>query len=216
MDDLFNVNVAVGRVTPSGVQILGSAFLANDKGHFVTAQHVVGTSDSGLVIILPKYKSYDAYQDAGDRTVNMTPALIESIDRTKDIAILRTPTFSDSRSHPLGSLDDLTVGSEVVIVGYPHCTDGRFIATIQHTIIGAKVLLPSAGTKVKHAVVNTQTRPGQSGSLVYCPKSKKIVGMLVGTYVPEAEGMVMISGINPAELNQTSHVISAEYASRML
>jgi S1-C subfamily serine protease len=158
----------------------------------------------------------EEYQDTSDRSVTHTAAVIDAIDRTKDIVVLTTPNIAGYRTPGLGSLDDVKVGEDVVIIGYPHCVNGRLVTTVQHTKIGAKVLLASAGSKIKHAVINIQTRPGQSGSLVYSEKTKKIVGMLVGTYIPEMEGMISVSGVNPAELNQTSHVISAEYVSNMI
>lgn len=216
MEELFKYNFAVGRVMPSGVQILGSAFLASKSGHFVTAQHVVGESDTGLVIIMPRHTNINDYQDSSNRNISHAEAVIESIDKTKDIAILRTPGFTYSKALDLGSVDEVKVGGEVIIVGYPHCVDGRLIATVQNATVGAKVLLTSAGQKLKHAIANIQARPGQSGSLVYCSEAKKVVGMLVGTYIPESQTMISLLGINPAELNQTTHIISAEYMSKMI
>lgn len=42
---------AVGRTDPTGVNLLGTAFALNKVGCFATASHVVGTSDTNLVLV---------------------------------------------------------------------------------------------------------------------------------------------------------------------
>jgi len=81
--------------------------------------------------------------------------------------------------------------------------------------LGAKVLLETNGVKSKHAVINTQARPGQSGSLVFSPKDQSISGVLVGAWVP-GPGGISLGGINPRELHQTTQCVSAEYLRDML
>ena len=110
----------------------------------------------------------------------------------------------------------MKVGDEVEIVGYPHCVNDwhMHILTLQRTIIGAKILRESNGLKYKYAILNVQTRPGQSGSMVFCPSIQKVVGILVGGYAPDSG--IRLGGINPYELNQTSFCLSAEYINEML
>lgn len=98
---------------------------------------------------------------------------------------------------------------QTYIIGFPHCTEGRKVLTVQEADVGAKILLESNNIKSKYIVVNTQTRPGQSGSLVYDPKSNKIIAMLIGAFAPDSG--ISLGGINPRELHQTTHCISAEY-----
>ena len=67
---------------------------------------------------------------------------------------------------------------------------------------------------LKYATINIQTRPGQSGSLIFSLQSGAIIGLLIGTYAPSSG--VVIAGINTHELNQTSYCISANYIKEML
>ena len=85
---------------------------------------------------------------------------------------------------------------------------------MQKAMVGAKILLNSSGVKSKYCVINTQTRPGQSGSMIYSIKHNKIVGILIGAFV-SSEG-ISLGGINPRELHQTTQCISAEYIKKMI
>lgn len=69
--------------------------------------------------------------------------------------------------------------------------------------------------KSKYAVINTQSRPGQSGSLVFSFKNNTISGILIGAYAPVNNG-ISLGGINPRELHQTTNCISAEYLKEMI
>ena len=91
---------------------------------------------------------------------------------------------------------------------------GRRVLTYHETEIGAKMLLETSGIKSKYATLNLQTRPGQSGSIIFNLISGSIIGLLIGTYAPNSG--VIIAGINPHELNQTSYCISANHIKEIL
>src|SRR5206468_7045375 len=111
----------------------------------------------------------------------------------------------------LATFDDITVGDQLIIFGFPHAPDGRRVLTLQYAELGAKVLLQAGPLKSKHGVMNVQARPGQSGSPVVSPKRGVVAGVLIGAYAPEGGGGISLGGINPRELHQTTHCISAEY-----
>ncbi|PTA49486.1 serine protease [Shewanella morhuae] len=216
MDIFTQIVVTIGRVGPNGVSMLGTGFFVRNSGVIATPRHVVGDSDNGLVILLPHINSFSQYQDTGDNSCQMSSATIVESDPIRDIALLQTNGLEFHGALPqIGNFDDVGVGQPIHIYGYPHCPQGRRVLTYQSADIGSKVLLESNGIKSKYAVINTQSRPGQSGSLIFCPRNKKIVGMLNGAYVPEGGG-ISLGGINPHELNQTTQCISAHYIGDML
>ena len=49
----------------------------------------------------------------------------------------------------------VSVGDEIYIFGFPHCTEGRRVLTFQKAMVGAKVLINSSGIKSKYCVINT-------------------------------------------------------------
>jgi len=167
------------------------------------------------VILLPHLIDFNEYQDLSDNSCRLIAAEIFEIDPIRDLAILKLKDNGRFTGElpKIGSLDEINVGDRVQIFGYPHCTEGRRVLTYQSTDIGAKILLSSNNVKSKHAVLNIQSRPGQSGSLIFSQKLNKIVGVLIGTYAPQFG--VIVGGINPAELNQTTQIISAEYIQGM-
>lgn len=56
--DISYVVHPVGRITPTGISLLGTAFFINKPGILATASHVVGNNDNGLVIIMNRINSY--------------------------------------------------------------------------------------------------------------------------------------------------------------
>ena len=214
MDRFTQFVVTIGRVTPTHIEMLGTAFLISQTGLFVTSRHVIGDNHMGLVILAPHLQSINAYQDVGDNRCQPVDAKVSEIDPIKDLAVLKAEVSISGNLPSLGSLDEIPVGDSVGIFGFPHCTEGRRVLTYQNTEVGAKILLESSGIKVKHAVLNIQSRPGQSGSMVFSPRIEKVIGVLIGTYAPQFG--ILLGNINPAELNQTTHIVSAEYIKDML
>lgn len=174
--------LAVGRVTPQGVTLLGTGFLVADDGRVVTTRHVVGNDESGLCVLFPRIEDLNAYQDTTDTSCKPVPTRIIEVDPLRDLAILRTDLRFSGQLPPLGSFDETNVGDALSILGFPHAPEGRWVLTLQNAIVGAKVLLGSQGLTFKHAIINTQARPGQSGSLIFAPKTQRVVGVLVGAY----------------------------------
>jgi hypothetical protein len=213
--DVFTQFVSiVGRVTPNNIEMLGTAFMISNDGRYVTAKHVIGDNHKGLVILAPHIQKINDFQDVTDNRCQPVDATVLEVDPLKDLAIIKADVNFSGKMPELSGLDEVGISEKIGIFGFPHCVEGRRVLTFQETEIGAKVLLDSNGVKSKHAVINIQSRPGQSGSMVFSPRLNKIVGVLIGTYAPNSG--VIIAGINPAELNQTTHVISAEYIKEML
>jgi hypothetical protein len=221
-EEVDNMNIftqlvlIVGRITPQGVNMLGTGFIISKSGLIATTAHNVSGEDRGLVILAPHITDINAYQDMSDLSCKPIPVTIKEIDPIKDLAILQAPITFDGSIPAIGSFDGDTVGGEVGIFGFPHCVEGRRALTFQKAEIGSKILLSSNGIQSKHAVINVQARPGQSGSLIFSIKNQRISGILMGAYAPQSNGGISLGGINPRELHQTTHCISAEYLKEMV
>lgn len=209
------LTITIGRVTPQGVNMLGTGFLINGGGLVATTHHVIGNDPSNLVVLMPRTVGPDEYQDLADLKCELNSAKPIEIDPVRDISILETGLRWSGAIPELSSFDQSRIGDAVQIFGYPHCVHGRRALTLQVTEVGAKVLMDSQGIKSKHAVINTQARPGQSGSPVVHPNSGAILGMVVGAWVPGQAG-IRLGDINPYELHQTTHCISANHIKDML
>lgn len=211
---ISNVVIAVGRTGPAGVQLAGTAFLLNKEGYFATASHVVGNDDNGLTIVFKNLTSLDNYQDTDDNAVQTVPAKIHASNPFHDLVVLKADVKAASNII-IGGADDISVGYGISSFGYPHADHGRMVLTRQDSEIGARILISSGGIKAKHFVLNTQARPGQSGSPVFRKNDGLLVGVLVGSYAPGGGGGISLGGVDPHTLHQTTHAVSAEYLKGM-
>ena len=215
--DIFNMHkivFTVGRITPNGILFLGTCFLINKKGTYVTAAHVTDMNDNNLVVVMSN-SDMNSYQDTSDLRCSYKKVLIEKIDPICDICILRADVDAYSNI-VIGTTDDVNVAENICIVGFPHCTEGRHVLTCQETSVGAKILIEASSVKTKHVVLNIQTRPGQSGSPVFRKSDSRLVAMIIGSYAPDTSGSISLLGINPLTLHQTTHAVSVEDILRMV
>ncbi len=209
-----NVVFAVGRMGPGGVQLLGTAFALNKPGFIATASHVVGTDDTGLVLAFKKLSSLNDYQDTSENSIQTLPVKLHALDPFHDLAVLKADT--DGKSNIIiGGTDQTPVGTAISSFGFPHADHGRMVLTQQDMEIGARVLIAAGGIKAKHLVLNTQARPGQSGSPVFRRSDGLLIGVLVGSYAPGGGGGISLAGVDPHTLHQTTHAVSSEYLSKM-
>lgn len=216
MFDFTQITLVVGKYNKDTqlVDMLGTGFLISNDGKVITARHVIGNEYNNLCVLLPHIPNINVYQDVTDFSCRSTSAVVEDINPITDLCILKTGLIFNGTLPSLESLDNIYVGEKIGMFGFSHCVMGRRVLTYQETEIGAKMLLETSGVKSKYATINIQTRPGQSGSLVFNLKTGAIIGLLIGTYAPSSG--VIIAGINPHELNQTSYCISANHIKEML
>jgi len=215
LNDYTQMVYVVGKRTPQGVSMLGTGFLVSSQGHIATTHHVIDSDPQSLVILVPHTTSVNGYQSLSDHSCQPVPVEVEEIDPVHDLAIVKAAFTFTAPLPDLGSFDDVLVGQQVGIFGFPHCVEGRRALTFQKAEIGAKVAMENNGIEVKHAVINSQARPGQSGSVVFSLEKRSICGVLVGAWAPSKSG-ISLGGINPRELHQTTHCVSAEYIRSML
>jgi len=208
--------VVVGAVNAGEVRFLGTGFfVSNDK--IITSRHVINGFSSNLVVSPSEIDDFNYYQDTTINNFKCVSVDVIEEDPIRDLCVLKLKGASFSGpAIVLSSLDNVSVCEEVGILGFPHCNENRKVLTFQTARVGAKVLLSSGNIKSKHAVINIQTRPGQSGSLIFDLNNNSVIGILVGAYANNSMGSVMVGGINPADLHQTTYVVSAEYAKEML
>lgn len=215
LDAFAKIVLPVGRIKPEGILTVGTAWMLRQDGLFATTRHVVGSDDADLCILMPRIDGLSQYQDLSDRSFQFAAAKVEELDPIRDLLILRARGIRFNGNLPkIGSLDDVLVGEELLSFGYPHANE-RVVLTTQFSRLGAKLYLPSAGTKPKYGILNVQTRPGQSGSPIFHPRSGNIVALTVGVFKGQGGG-ITLGDIDPRELNQTTQCISAEYLKEML
>lgn len=190
---------------------LGTCFAVGPR-KFATAAHVTGPSDEGIVAIVGRADNLAAYQDTTDQSAQATSLRIINYDPIHDICILElVHQGTISFGYQLGGADMIAPGAPVQSLGYPHADHGRLVLTQQSSMVGARILLGADNLKIKHVVLNTQTRPGQSGGPVFTADGRFVCAMIVGGYAPGGPSGISLGGIDPQTLHQTTHAVSAEY-----
>lgn len=213
--DVNNVVYLLCKAEGKMVMPLGTCFLTSKPGIFVTCAHVTRGINSDLVVVIQEPLE-NGYQDTSrDRQIKYFPVEISEHDPLTDISLLTSGLDAVSNVKIMAT-DDINVGDEVTIFGFPHANTGRTVLTQQTTEIGAKILLDSSGVKTKHMVLNIQARPGQSGGPIFRNSDLSLVGILIGAYAPIDSGGISLGGIDPQTLHQTTHAVSAEYLRDML
>ena len=216
---LAKVVLPIARKTADGLlQLLGTSFAVTET-KLTTAGHVTGPSDAELVVVVNRVKLSTDYQDTTDNSVQSVKVRLVAYDPIRDVSVVEVETGGGLFKFPyvIDGADGIPTGTPVVSLGYPHIDTGRLVLTQQTSMVGARVLLGNNGLKTKHVVLNTQTRPGQSGSPIFSSDGRKIHAMIIGGYVPPAAaGGVILAGIDPTTLHQTTHAVSAEYIKAMI
>lgn len=212
---MFGHVFSIGRVTPTGVMLLGTAFMIDNRGVFCTCAHIVKNDENNLVLMFNN--DNNGYQDTSNKGVNCFDVKVKDINPFADVCLLvaENKIFSGMPNFSLTGTDDIRVRDKVELWGFPHSEYGRKVLTYQCTEVGAKILIDSNGIKTKNIVLNIQCRPGQSGSPVLSGAGN-IVAMVLGSYAPKTNGGISLGGINPQTLHQTTHAISMEYVKEML
>lgn len=216
MDQAFaGVIFTIGRVTPMGVDLLGTGF-AVGRHKIATAAHLTNQDGKDLVVLTPHITRMGDYQDTTDTNVSYFGVSISAYDPIHDIAILEAPGATMQFSYTLGGTDDVPPGSPIVSAGFPHADWGRRVLTQQSSTVGARILMGAGPIKSKHIVMNVQTRPGTSGSPVFLDGANRVCAMVIGSYAPQGGGGIRLGNIDPTTLHQTTHAVSAEYIGAML
>src|ERR1017187_6283785 len=88
--DFTQPALAIGRITPQHVLLLGTGFLVSKNGLVATTRHVIGDDEKGLCVLLPKIRDINAYQDTADPSCSPVPASLKEVDPIRDLAVLST------------------------------------------------------------------------------------------------------------------------------
>ncbi|MER9052354.1 serine protease [Mesorhizobium sp. M0923] len=214
-ENVAKIVFAIGKNGPGGIVPLGTGF-AIGKNILATAAHVVGVEAVDLVAVVSVQTLYN-YQDTTINQVHNFPVSVKEHDAIRDISILEANSNVLPFVDKLVGTDSVSASSSVISLGFPHLNFGRLVLTAHQSNIGARVILGAGGIKTKHAILNTQTRPGQSGGPVFRAGTLDIIAMIMGSYVPGmAQGSISLGGIDPQTLHQTTHAISSEYILDMI
>lgn len=198
------------RMEDGGPIVLGTAFCIGGN-RLATAAHVVAGTDANLFFGPLPYRSINEFQEVPPNKIPLVPVKIERVNTLKDICILTADIIAPNIQ--MAPIDGIEVGEEVISLGYPHADDRRIILTQFRNEIGAKIMISEFGLRTRHYIINLFARPGQSGGPVFVVRQNRalLIGMVIGSYTNTSSPGLILHGLNPRSLNQTTHAISATH-----
>lgn len=212
--NIDNVVFSIGKVQMGNYIPLGTCFSLSNPGLFATAAHVLDGSDKDIFIRI-NTQFINGYQDIQTSEHHCLPVKIVHYDPLRDTCVFSVEV-QISPNIVVSNTDNLNPGETVTVFGFPHSNLNRIVLTQQTCEVGAKIYLDSNGIKSKHIVLNIQSRPGQSGGPIIRNSDGSLVGILIGSYVPNISGGISLGGIDPQTLHQTTHAVSTEYLGEMI
>jgi len=146
------------KVVPAGS---GSGFFVSREGHIITNHHVIDECNTTKV----SFKG------------NQIDARILAVDKTNDIAILKT-NIKPNSIFPVSN-EDVSLLEDVVVAGYPL---GKKVSSAIKTHKGVVTALAGAGDNFSNFQTDATINAGNSGGPIMNQKGN-IVGIAVATWV---------------------------------
>ena len=172
-------------------RLVGSAVLVGiegDKPLFATALHLLGESKDIRIAVPPHGGNMSQAQPYPIPGTPAIPAVVAASDPFADLVILvGKESVSGNLNFPkiVGAPRAITVGSEVVVLGYPFAPIGSFLETWTPgfvTALAVRQLAP--GVEVDELVLSNVSHPGASGSAVIGKSDGMLYGILRGALAP--------------------------------
>ncbi|MBT0810141.1 trypsin-like peptidase domain-containing protein [Litoribacter ruber] len=191
-------------------QLVSSAVLVSQKDGFpifVSTLHQLGASTNYKIAIPPHLGDISASQRYPLQETAAIEIDLVKIDPAHDLAIFKGRTTDFRAAFPKihTQFNEISVGEELVVVGYPYSTLGSFLETAQITNVSAKgVRLFMDTLEIKELIISHQTLQGSSGSAVIRRSDGALCGILRGTLAPPS--VVSIGNIPLASDTNVTYV----------
>lgn len=160
----------------------GSAFNVGPK-LWLTAFHVVEDLEEGAEVTMQYEKSKKAIEVSS--TVKY-----HSKDENLDFSILQSDEITnDSQVHfGLGDFNNVSLGDEVIIIGYPNGL---------YSYAKSQVINLDMGDDAALFMMAGSAWPGNSGGPIVHVKTGEVIGILIAGFEDEYKGMVVGLKVNP-------------------
>jgi len=172
-------------------RLVGSAVLIateGDKPIFATALHLLGESKDLRIAVPPHAGNLSLPQPYPVQQTPAVPMVVVATDPFADLALMAgTESVSGSFAIPRIATTPraISVGTEIVVLGYPFAPLGSFLETWTPGYITAHAQRQLApGISVDEFVLSNVSHPGSSGSAVVGKSDGVLYGILRGALAP--------------------------------
>jgi len=185
---------------------------------FVTTLHQIGISKNFKIGIPPHGGNISMTQKYPLQEIQAIDVDLVKVDPVFDLAFFIGKS-KDVRGAAYPKIhtnfNELSIGEELVVVGYPYSTLGSFLETAQLTNISAKGERLFLGKlEIPEIIISHQTLQGSSGSAVIRRVDGTLCGIIRGTLAPPS--VVSIGNIPLASDTNVTYVTYGSIISQHL
>lgn len=196
------------RKNGDGVDFLGTAFLVDGTGYFLTCAHTIQL-DMDLAIV--PTQPINEWNNMTQERVNTINVEVAQFDTINDCALLKLKGDFTANVMPnmFGDPHKLPVGASVLYFGYPFGDKGLHTLKASSSIISSKAI-NNNGTK--HFQLDSMVHDGNSGGPLVDVHTGQIIGMISGKFNPSGNsGGIMIGNYALGSESSISYATSIEY-----
>jgi len=148
--------------------VIGSGFVVGPQGLVVTAAHVIKDVPVDALLIAPADADYFKAEDS--------KVSIISIDRERDVALLRSVAVQTRKALKLEETSDVAVGEDALLFGFPL---GDPVLTVSKGMVAAKTTRPLKDAKLSTRLIklDASVNKGNSGGPLVRVSTGKVIGM---------------------------------------
>lgn len=196
------------------VFFLGTAFLVNENGYLLTANHLLEKDHDDLMVALPQNP-----EEFTPLTLDKISALsveVKQTDRVHNTAMLKLarPLGIDTPDHLLSQGDSVALGNGIVCLGFPFGHQDLYNLAVMRGIVSSKIRHKN-GTNL--IMIDSTIHDGMAGGPLVNQDDGRIIGILMGRFSPDDEGEYLAEGpiVSDFETN-FSYAVSIEYGLSLL
>lgn len=201
-------------------KLVGTGFIAGVRDNVfavVTALHSVGNGQEFQIVLPPHFGDLSVPQQYPIQTAAALPAKFVLAEPLLDIAIFLVTEGNLRAPIPrfITSQNELKLGEDVLIVGYPFAVIGSFLETAELCNISAlgNRILPTGGSRHEF-IVSHQTYIGSSGSPVIRKSDGIVCGIVRGCLAPP--GVISIGNLPLGTDSNVTYATSAHVIPQLI
>lgn len=201
------------RKKDESVVFLGTAFLIHEDGYLLTATYLLEENYEGLMVGRPS--NPEAFSPLSLDTVQAIPLKVIQADYDTNTALLQItkPLIINAPDHMIGNADSVLLGSSVLGLGFPFGHQELQNLGVQNGVIASKVSLRD---RVNLFLFDCAIHSGMAGGPLVNYDDGRVIGIMMGLFVPKEEGGDFIRGSHPGYETSFSYAVSIEYGKAML
>ena len=195
------------------VVFLGTAFLVHEEGYLLTATYLLEDNYEGLMVGRPS--NPEAFSPLSLDTVQAIALEVVKADHDTNTTLLRfsNPLIINAPDHLVGNAESILLGSSVLGLGFPFGHQELQNLGVQSAVISSKVSLRD---QVNLFLFDCAIHTGMAGGPLVNYDDGRVIGIMIGLFVPKEEGGDFVRGSHPGYETSFSYAVSIEYGKAML